>query len=79
MNTADNSLKQQQDAENDTRFAAPAKLQRYEQIIAAFSAMTPDEQTQLAVWEATNLPGDGTIGTSDWPRWDEIIARKVTS
>lgn len=68
-------LKQLQDEENHARFGIPAKLQRYEQIIDAFSAMTAEERADLAAWEAANLKGDGTKGTSDWPLWDEIIGR----
>lgn len=75
MTTAEQSLDQQQDAENNSRFGTPAKLQRYEQIIGAFTTMTDAEKAELATWEANNLPGDGSKGTSDWPRWDEIIDR----
>ena len=68
-------LKLQQDAENSARFSTPAKLQRYEQIIGAFSSMTAEERADLAAWEVANVSGDGSKGTSDWPKWDEIIGR----
>jgi hypothetical protein len=66
--------KDRQRQENESRFAE-SYVAKYERIIKAAGAMTRQEKHALELWELENITGDGNLGTSDWPGWDEVISR----
>lgn len=64
--------KQQQ--ENELRFAE-SNISKYERLIKAATVMTPVEKQELERWEKENVTGNGSLGTSDWPGWADVISR----
>lgn len=50
-------------------------LAKIERVIEASMIMTPQEKAELHDWERRHIRGDGTVGTSDWPGWANIIKR----
>jgi len=47
----------------------------YAAMVGAGNAMPKEKQEELKMWEAENLDGF-SIGTSDWPGWDDYILRR---
>jgi hypothetical protein len=37
--------------------------------------MTDEQMAELEKWEVENIDGH-TIGTADWPGWEQIIGKK---
>jgi hypothetical protein len=74
MSQLETSHEDQQRQENESRFAE-SYVAKCERIIKAADAMTQQEKHALELWELENITGDGNLGTSDWPGWDEVISR----
>jgi hypothetical protein len=60
---------------SETRANREALLEWYGKMVEAHKALPEEKRQELDEWERTNLNGQ-TVGTSDWPGWEELIGRR---